>query len=201
MCSLRSTRKLLGSRPTGPIDSREKESNGSTKLELLDRADLRSDEIEPRNVFGDRRSSPRKEKRCSPAWMRGPDYERMRKLVARYASPSCIKKNGCIVHMDLENTIDPDNLNIKYTVATLVRDFLRKNRASISTWKTELNQEGVVILPGVFHSEGIQKDIEDLMQTFRRSHAEFRQNGKRSCWANITNAKDGDPASDLRYLK
>ena len=84
------------------------------------------------------------------------EYERVTKAVSRHASPSCIKKNGCVVQKDLKNKLGSQNLKTKYEVALLVGGFLKKEKENLSRWKAELMQEGVVIVPDVFHTKDIQ---------------------------------------------
>ena len=170
-----------------------------SSIDLLVGAATMSEKKSSRNVFGEADSSSGREKKFTLSWMRGRDYERKRKLVARYGSPSCIRMNGCVVDKELENSADPSHLLVKHDVATLVRDFLRSNKKNISLWKSELERDGVVIIPGVFHSESVQQDVDGLLQLFRSSHREFRNNPKRSFWVNIKNAQFAVPSSDLRY--
>lgn len=127
------------------------------------------------------------------------EYERMKKAVSRHASPSCIKKNGCVVQEDLKNKLGSENLKTKYEVALLVGGFLKKHKEDLSRWKAELMQEGVVIVPDVFHTKDIQENVEELFRTMRISHRRFIENLSHSPWENIRNAAKKVASSDQRY--
>ena len=102
------------------------------------------------------------------------ERERWRKSVAKYASPSCIKKNGCKVKKDLEGTANHDGMRIRYEVSTLVAKFMQANKNNVSEWISQLSNDELVLVPNVFFTERIQNDAEDLLRT-------FRQIGRASC--------------------
>lgn len=127
------------------------------------------------------------------------ELDRMRKNVAKYASPSCIKKNGCKVKFELGGT--DEEKNMKYEVSILVRDFLKRNGPKISEWVSELQQEGCVVLPNVFYTEAIEHDAEELLRFFRCSQNILKdiEDEDESFWVHIRNAEDENPETHLRY--
>ena len=125
---------------------------------------------------------------------------RMRKFIRKYSSPSCIGKNGCKVHRDLQGA-DDENLKMKYEVSTWVREYLKENRESISGWLSDVAEDGLVVLPNVFRREDVQNDAEELLRFFRCSQNILRDinDQDESFWVTITNAPDGNPRTHLRY--
>ena len=127
-------------------------------------------------------------------------FERWRKSIAKYASPSCIKKNGCKVKVDLEGRENLDGLRIRHEVSLLISEFMKRNKRNIPEWLSKLSEDGLVIIPKVFYTNALLSDAEDLLRTFRISQHIFKEmTPDESIWVNIQNAEKQDPKTHLRY--
>ena len=145
---------------------------------------------------------PNPEKGASSIKLSPGERERWRKCIAKYASPSCIKKNGCKVKTDLEGPNNRDGLRIRYEVSLLVKEFMRANRTSLTTWISDLSNDGLAVIPNVFFTEEIQKDADDLLRAFRCSQNMMKSidDPEESFWVHVTNAAREDPKTHLRYM-